>query len=255
MKLEDLLIEPLQFPRRDEVDSLVQEAMQCLPANRADLSSRVSHAIRTPLAAILGFREVLDMDHAISDEDRALYAEIVEGETHRLRRFVESLRVFRALLAGELKNYRTTQDIRTTVQTAVSHCSMDAKTKKVRVEVIDGSEELLILADHQRLCLSIEHLLLNSLRATSAEGIVDIEIVDRKEHVAIVVEDSGYGLDVEQTDVLFKPFQRIPRPDDNGGELGIGLTLVRSIVERHEGTVSVDSVPMEGCRITLTIPH
>jgi len=255
MNLEDLLSEPLPFPRREEVDDLVEQAMKCLPASRTDLSSRVSHAIRTPLAAILGFREVLAMDTAVSEADRRLYAEIVEGETYRLRRFVESLQLFKALLAGDLKTQRQRRDLRETIEEALRHCALDARTKKIRVETILPDHAVTIEADHERLVLVLEHLLLNAIRASSKEGIVDIEILEQPKHISIVVEDSGFGLDAAQIETLFKPFQRITRPDDNGGELGIGLTLVRLLVERQQGTVDVDSRPMEGTRFTLTLPR
>lgn len=255
MTLEDLLKEPLEYPRREDVDSLVEEAMRCLPASRADLSSRVSHAIRTPLAAILGFKEVLEMDAGVSEADRETYREIVEGETFRLKRFIESLKLFESLLAGDLKSRRTSQNILSTLHSAVSRCRLDAKTKKVRIELISPPDELMIDADHQRLCLAFEHLLHNAIRATGKNGIIDIEILVNPDQIEIIIEDSGFGMDPAKIDSLFKAFQRIPRPDDNGGELGIGLTIVRSIIEHHQGSVTVTSEPMDGTRISLTLPR
>ncbi len=255
MHLEDLLIDPLQYPLREEVDALVDEAMRCLPSDRSDLSSRVSHAIRTPLAAILGFKEVLELDERVTDEERQTYSAIVLAETHRLRRFIHSLMLFRSFLTGGLSNSRTSDDIRRTVAEAVLRCRLDAENKSVRVNLIEGPDGILVVADHPRLCLALEHMLVNALRATPKEGIIDIEILQQPDAVNIIIEDSGYGMDPAQIDSLFKPFRRIPRPDDNGGELGIGLTIVRSIAEWHQGAVTATSIPMDGSRFTITIPR
>jgi signal transduction histidine kinase len=61
-------------------------------------------------------------------------------------------------------------------------------------------------------------------------------------------------MNVDEVARLFKPFQRIPRPDDNGGELGLGLTLASVIAERHQGSVSVVSSPMSGARVAVFLP-
>ncbi len=255
MSLDDLLQEPSQYPAREEVDALVREAMQCLPPARSDLSSRVSHAIRTPLAAILGFREVLQADTRVTEMEKKQYQEIITAETYRLKRFIESLKVFQALLAGELGIQRVTKDLRETIAQAAERCRYETRSKQIRIEVIRTAHEVPLHADHRRIMLAVEQLLLNAIRASSAEGIVDVEIVESKKNVSVIVEDSGYGMDPAQIDTMFKPFHRIPLPDDNGGELGIGLSIVRSIVERHEGSMKVETTPMEGARFTLIFPR
>jgi len=111
MTLEDLLKDPLRYPHRQEVDALVSEAMQCLPANRTDLISRVSHSIRTPLAAILGFKEIMDLEMEVSEADRNSYDAIVESEKNRLKRFISTLQVFRHLLSGDLKAEEAFEDL------------------------------------------------------------------------------------------------------------------------------------------------
>jgi signal transduction histidine kinase len=115
--------------------------------------------------------------------------------------------------------------------------------------------EVLLDADHDKIGLAIEHLLLNSLRATPADGIIDIELIDGKDEITLLVEDSGYGIHPDEAERLFKPFQRIKRPDDTGGELGLGLSVVRAIVDIHQGAVRVESSPMSGARVILTFPR
>jgi signal transduction histidine kinase len=132
---------------------------------------------------------------------------------------------------------------------------LDAKTKKVRIEVIPGGKRLDLDADHDRICLALEHILLNSVRATDPDGIIDLEVLTNKDSVSIIVEDSGFGMDPSQIEFMFEAFNRIARPDDNGGELGLGLAIVRAIAERHGGSAEIESSPMSGTRFTLTLPR
>ena len=254
MQLNDLLKTPLPIPPREQVEILVAEATRLVPVARLDLVNRVSHGIRTPLAAILGFKEILARDSALSDDDKRLFSSIINSESHRLQRFVASLQTFEELRTSQFQIERLPSDIRATIRSAIEALQGDATSKAISVRFPADKDPIVVEADHRRLGLAVEHLISNALKASPRGGIIDVAFEVSGNKVRITVTDTGLGIASEDVEQIFKPFKRFPRPDDNGSELGLGLTLARSITELNGGTISVSSVPAHGTCFAIELP-
>jgi signal transduction histidine kinase len=142
-----------------------------------------------------------------------------------------------------------------TVHAALSALAADAASKAIRIRIIGDLLGVRLHADHERLRLAFEHLLSNALKATPRGGYIELALESTDASVKVSITDTGPGLTPDDVDRVFKPFKRLARPDDNGSELGLGLTLVRSIVELNGGTVVVSSLPTIGTCFAVELPR
>jgi signal transduction histidine kinase len=254
-ELNDLLSDPPRIPEREHVEGIVQQAIRMIPVTRLDLVTRVSHGIRTPLAAILGFQEILDRDTGIGEDERRQFAAIINTESNRLRRFIATLKTFDELRTSQIQLTRSHGDLGETVQSALTALASDAASKAIRIRITGDLFGVHLHADHERLRLVFEHLISNALKATPRGGYIELALESTDARVKLSITDTGPGLSSEDVERVFKPFKRLARPDDNGSELGLGLTLVRSIVELNGGSVVVTSLPTHGTCFAVELPR
>lgn len=242
-------------------------ARERLRAERADQSRRelivnVSHELRTPIANIAGHVESLlmaesqDVGASASDENTRRYLEIVARETERLSSLVDDLLALARADADELK-----LDVRPVSAGAVvdevcqSLAPLALRDRQVKVVCSISPELPQALADHDRLAQVLLNLVRNAITYTPAGGIVSISLSRADDdHLAIVVTDTGIGISDEELDRIFDRFYRTDasRTRASGG-FGLGLSIVRDLVQAMGGVVSVASNPGEGSQFRIVL--
>jgi signal transduction histidine kinase len=215
----------------------------------------VSHELRTPLNAVLGWVSLLR--GGTLPPERATYAlEIVHRNARAQAQIVEDLLDGARSLTGQLPIERTETSLGEVIRAAVAAIRPVADAKGVTLIGGSGSEPLPLFADASRLEQVLRHLLANSVKFTPPGGTITVEISAGGGDARLVVADTGVGIEPTFLPHLFERFAQA----DGGstrrhGGLGLGLAIVRHIVELHGGSVVAESDgPGRGARFTVRLP-
>jgi two-component system sensor histidine kinase BaeS len=221
------------------------EALQMSDRVRRQLLADVSHELMTPLTAIRGYLETLDMPAIALDEAaRSRYLGIVREESLRLERIIGDLLDLARLDAGG--GAFTIEDVPVGAIFArvIARHEHAAREAGVRVEA-RGDQAMLVRGDRLRLEQVLQNLAANALRHTTPGGRVTLDAARRGEAVVLSVEDDGAGIDAEHLPHVFDRFYKADasRAEESGAGSGLGLSIVKAIVERHGGRITVRSRP------------
>ncbi|MGI9146851.1 MAG: sensor histidine kinase [Chloroflexota bacterium] len=244
MRLTPVLPEALNTP------SLPQ------PAHELTVLATVAHELRGPLTALAQSSELLAEDFLQLDPEQI---KSMLGAMHRrtlwLQGLVENLLCAATILEGRLKLYRqslSVSDLLADVDAVVGPL-LAQRGQRLRVRIGAGLPE--VLADSRRLGQVLINLIMNASKFSSAKTPIDLSISIRPGAVRVCVADRGPGVSPDQADRLFEPYYRDPATADSGKDgVGLGLSIVKSIVEAHGGDVGVESRRGGGARFWFSIP-
>ena len=220
---------------------------------RRQLLADVAHELRTPLATVESYVE------ALADGVLAADAEnwgAIRSETARLNRLVNDLQRVSRAEAHQLDLHPAPTDPAELVQDAVKAAGPAFATKGVALESEIETNLPMVDVDRERIAEVLSNLLTNALRHTPAGGAVQASVRQRADRIEIVVADNGEGITAEHLDRVFERFYRIdPARARASGGTGIGLAIVRAIVEAHGGTVNASSDGAgQGATFTVRLP-
>jgi signal transduction histidine kinase/ActR/RegA family two-component response regulator len=212
-------------------------------ANRAksDFLSRMSHDLRTPLNAVLGFAQLLDMDNLTTDQ-RESVLQILEAGRHLLGLMNEVLDISR-IEAGHLSLSPEPVSVSDTIEQAVKLVRPLATPRRIEIDVLpQNGADRHVQADRQRLNQILLNLVSNAIKYNRAGGRVTLSSSDTPDgRVRINVTDTGAGIRPEKLDLLFKPFERLGADQTGIEGTGLGLALSRGLAEAMDGIVGVES--------------
>jgi signal transduction histidine kinase/CheY-like chemotaxis protein len=239
------------FLRGQELQRL-NEALESANRAKNEFLSRMSHEFRTPLAAIMGFSELLalaDLDEKKRDWSRT----ILKAGKHLLRLVDEVLDISR-IEAGELPLSVEAVDIRSLLDDAIELVQPMADGRGVTIHPPVITERSgYVRADAQRLKQVLINLLSNAVKYNRDGGEVRVAAEPvASERIRIAVSDTGRGIDPSSLEKLFTPFERLDAGADVQGT-GLGLALSKSLVEAMGGSVEVESEPGQGSTFTVEL--
>ena len=211
----------------------------------------VSHDLRTPLTRLRGTAEMALAGPADLDRYREALADCVE-ETDRVLQMLNALMDISEAESGALQLRRERVPLSEVVERAVDLYREVAEAKGVRLAV-EAADDVAVTADRTRLEQAAANLIDNAVKYTPAGGLVDVEIGRTGSAALLRVRDTGPGIPADE---LPRIFDRLFRGDRSRAErgLGLGLSLVKAIVEAHGGTVAVDSSVGAGSTFTVALP-
>lgn len=219
---------------------------------RRELVGNVAHELRTPLAGLEGYLEGL-ADGVFAPTPDTLAR--MRAETARLRRLVEDLTELSQLESGRWRLERRPVQMARVVESIEAVQRPQFERAGVGLEVAVAAGLPPVLGDADRLGQVLTNLLANALRFTPPGGRVSIEAQGESEAVRLAVADTGSGIAAEDLPHIFERFYRADRARAQAtGGSGIGLAIVKHIVEAHGGTVAVLSVPGQGSRFEIRLP-
>jgi len=229
------------------------DAAELARIRHADFLAVLAHELRTPLTPIRMAASMLD-EMRIADLPR-MRAIIERQVLHITRLLVDVLEVSRVGI-GKMRLSRETLDVADIVEQAIDTClpAMDARDQHLRTSL--PQDALMIHGDPVRLAQVLVNLLDNASKYTPTGGDVELSVATSGNELIVTVTDSGIGLTPGTLSTMFEPFVQDPQAIAfNAGGLGIGLTVVRELVEAHGGTVSASSDGLgAGSRFTVLIP-
>jgi PAS domain S-box-containing protein len=233
----------------------VQE-LEELDRIRSEFVATVSHELRTPLTSIIGEVEMLS-DGDLGDlSTRQTHAvEVIGRNSDRLLRLIEDLLTLNHIEASALHLHREQTPVWRLVDGAGRQVAPAAAAKSVALTVNCGAGVGTVEVDQEQFDRALLNLLTNAVKFTPEGGRVDIQARRKGTDLVFTIADTGVGIPEEEQDRLFTRFFRssvATRMAIQG--TGLGLVIVKRIVEEHGGTISIDSAPEVGTTVTVTIP-
>jgi signal transduction histidine kinase len=224
---------------------------------RSDMVNLMSHEIRTPITSIQGFAELLLADETI-DSEKKEFLSIIAKESQRLSRM---LTTFLSIAKLEQSDKKEFQKIPVKIDYIVSEVvrEMQEKAKRKRIRLVEKSDSHLppIAADKGLITKAIMHLVDNAIKYSPERTSVIISTALETEYLRVTVEDRGYGIPKDEQEKIWQKFYRIAREGQDKEEesTGLGLALVKEIVEKHGGQVEVESEVGFGSKFTVRLPR
>jgi len=231
------------------------ETLRELDDLKSQFLSDVSHDFKTPLAIIKGYADnLLDGVSGDLDENQRKYMERISQLCGRLNRMVNNLLNHSRIGAGRIDFIPTNLSLSSLMDEVAFELTTIAEEKEVSLD-FNCPAGLTLFADEDKLRQIVINLVDNAIKFTPSEGKVWISVENKGEYVDVSVVDTGIGIPPESLSRIFDRFQQVQREDgENSAGVGIGLAIVKSFVELHNGDISVQSELGEGSRFTVTLP-
>jgi signal transduction histidine kinase len=222
---------------------------------QSDFVSAVSHEFRTPLTSMRQFTEMLVEDENLPAEKRRAFYGAQERATRRLSRLVESLLDFGRMEAGA-RPYRLERlDLGRLVKTTTEEFKQETNSSSLVLECAVPNEGPAVKADREALAQAVWNLLDNAVKYSGDNPIVHVEVKELRNQVAIRVQDQGVGISPSEKDRILRKFVRGSSAKTYGVKgTGIGLAMVKHIVDAHCGKIVVESESGKGSTFTILLP-
>ena len=236
---------------------LAARQAQLVEADRArrQLLADVSHELMTPLTAIRGYAETLALPQFVPESQEGQRAvRVIQEEGQRIERLVGDLLDLARFEAGGISLTLETVSVDELFERVTERHAPAAQDKGVTIAVDPPDADLRVTADPHRLEQAVQNLASNALRHTPPGGTVRLAAARTDRGVAIRVSDSGAGIPAEHLPHVFDRFYKADRSRAQSGS-GLGLSIVKAIVERHGGTVSVRSTPGVETSFEIVLPN
>lgn len=273
-RLMNLLRSPVKHPGRDEIDGpdgrvfnaqrtpiegvgqavILQEITHLKELDRikSEFVTTVSHDLRSPLTAILGYVELIERAGETNDQQKE-FIDRVRLSVQQITSLVTDLLDLGRIESG-LDERRESTPLAVLARYAVEGLRASAETKALRIQVELADNLPLVAGDPIRLRQMIGNLVENAIKYTPAHGTVLLEAEGEGDQVILRVIDNGPGIPVTDQPYLFDKFFRGSNVDDQSTGTGLGLSIVKSIVDNHSGRIWVESTPGEGSVFTVVLP-
>lgn len=237
-----------------ELDLARQARQGAEAASRAksEFLSRMSHEFRTPLNAVLGFSQLLEASATLDREHRQRVSIIREAGEHLLSMINELLDLTR-IESGPLALNLVAVPLGALVQECTAMLRLQAEQRGIALQVGPIGDGAAVQADRTRLKQVLLNLLSNAIKYNRRDGAVRVAVAREGERWRLDVEDTGDGIEADQMDGLFQPFNRLGRERGDVEGTGIGLAVTRGLVERMGGRIGVRSVPREGSTFSVSL--
>jgi two-component system, OmpR family, phosphate regulon sensor histidine kinase PhoR len=224
---------------------------------RVDFVANASHELRTPLATIMGYAETLADEPEIENELRTRFGGVIREEAKRMLRIVEDLMSLSRIEAERFVVPTERVDLAGLASSAAQNGRRMGQDKAVQIDLDIDPSLPPVLGDPGQLAQLLDNLVVNAIRygCVGENCSVSISVKLDRGYVDVRVADNGIGIPREHLHRLTERFYRVDaaRSRDSGGT-GLGLSIVRHIVERHRGTLEINSEVGVGTEVTVRLP-
>jgi len=229
-------------------------ALETADRLKSEFIANVSYELRTPLNAIIGFAEILNLQYfGTLNERQVEYSRGIVEASQRLLALINDILDIATIEAGHLQLDLASVDLRTLFGALQVLAGERARNCELGLELTCAPDVGLVVADERRLKQAIYNLISNAIKFTPPGGRITVTAMRDAEEVSITVVDTGVGIPPEDQQRVFEKFAQIGNAPRHGGA-GVGMALVRSLIELHGGSVSLESQPGQGTTVTCRIP-
>jgi len=231
------------------------QAIERIDRLRQELLSDVSHELRTPLTVIQGFSEAVLDGLVKSKEQEQLYLNNIIDESQRLRRLVDELLDLKGMEAAKTFDEMEYVVLNKLVQITVDRLRYMANSKEIKLTLTVPEQTITVWGNIDRLKQVLTNLLDNAINHSEAGGEVSVALGMKNMHAFISVKNAGPGIPREELVNIWERFYKVDKSRSRRGTgTGLGLSIVKKIIEMHDGKVSVESEPGHGALFTIYLP-
>ncbi|HLL65051.1 MAG TPA: ATP-binding protein [Micromonosporaceae bacterium] len=240
-----------QYVERHRAEELTLE----LARSKDEFIALVGHELRTPLTSVSAYTELLLTDNTIGPDEQREFLAIIDRNAETLRRIIDDLLDLAGLESGYVTVRTDEVDLATIVREAVAAMRPAAAAKDLEMHSGALPATAPMVGDAARLRQVIDHLLTNAVLYTPGGGTVAVALSDEGAAYRVTVTDNGIGIPQAERQQLFQRFFRASNTRSRGiPGTGLGLTISRTIVERHAGTITVDDRSEPGTTFEVRLP-
>lgn len=219
---------------------------------RDEWIANISHDIKTPLASINGYAEILEGEYEFSEEELNEYANIIQRKAYYIKELVDDLNLTMKLKNKVLMLNKKEINLVAIVKNTVIDIFNDPKYRDVDVEFICEVEEIITNLDDNLIRRVINNLIYNAL--IHNDGSISIRVrLFQKEKIHLVIEDNGKGISEEEVPYIFERYYRGTNTGEAHKGSGLGMAIVKEIVNAHNGKIKLSSNVGAGVRIEIVL--
>jgi signal transduction histidine kinase len=236
----------------DTFNNMAQE-LAGLDQMRKDFVSNVSHDLRSPLTSIHGFVRAF-LDDTIPVDRKRHYFTIMKEQTERMIKLVGDLLDMARIEAGQLEIHHDIFNLSEQVRQVIARMEPEFVKKQVNVELIsEDAQDIHVFADPDRMDQVIVNLIQNAVQFSSPDSSVEV-ILEKDEQVVVSIRDYGPGIMQEDIESIWERFYKADRARNKKTGTGIGLSIVKHILDLHQSPIHVKSEVGNGSIFTFTLP-
>jgi two-component system phosphate regulon sensor histidine kinase PhoR len=222
---------------------------------KSDFAANVSHELRSPITQIRLKAEALQLGLAETPEAQARHYDVIVREAERLSRMVDNMLDFAAIERGQKRYNLKPGDLSITVQNVVETARVAMETRAMTIEESYPEDLPPVWHDPEAVAQVVVNLLSNAAKYGQESGWIGVVVRARGDEVLVEVSDRGIGIDPAETQAIFEQYYRSNDPNARRKKgTGIGLTIVKYIMEAHGGSVTVRSTLGVGTTFVLHFP-
>jgi two-component system, sensor histidine kinase and response regulator len=223
---------------------------------KSNIIANISHELRTPLTHIKGYQELL-LAGAMGDlnPDQESTLKTIRRSTERLEHLIEDLINFSQISKGEINLKIIRLEMPRIVQNVIKNSSLKAEEKKIKLVAAQDPTVNAVAGDEEKVSWVIMQLIDNAIKFTPENGTVGVYLKNLPQGVLIAVQDTGIGIPADKINEIFEPFHQLDGSSTRRyGGTGLGLSLVRQIIQAHKTTIQVSSEPGKFSRFEFILP-
>lgn len=219
------------------------ESLAATDASRSSFVANVSHELKTPITIISGFIDGI-LDHTIPEEDAENYLRIVSDEAKRLSRLVVAMLNMSKIEAGKLTLTLSDVRPRDMIYRTLAGFEKVIGEKNITLEGLEELSDCVIRADEALFSQIVYNLIDNAVKFTPENGTITLGLRTEKKTALLSIRNSGRGIPPEECALIFDRFYKVDKSRGlDSKSFGMGLYIVKSIIELHQGSISVNSEP------------
>lgn len=230
----------------------IQKQLEEIDQLKSEFISIAAHELCSPVSTIAGYTDLLLA--GVPPEQQEKYLNIILSRTEALERIVDDLQVVNYLEAGEnLQIVKAEHDIVETIRHVVKVYQLRIPDKLIQLDLPE--KPLLMMFDDVRISQVLDNVISNAIKyENEVDDALELSVVDQGESVEIVVRDEGIGMTPGELKNIYKKFFRAQTEKALVGGLGLGMSIVKNIVDGHNGSIDIVSQRKVGTTVTITLP-
>jgi signal transduction histidine kinase len=222
---------------------------------KSDFVANVSHDLKTPLSVIRMFGETLELGRVTDEARRDEYYRVITREAERLSRLIDNVLDFSRIEGGRRRYDRAPTAVEPLLRETLEAFAYPLAQHGFKVELSVAADLPEVEVDREAIGQAVANLIDNAIKYSGDDRALSVESRVEDGELLIAVVDRGIGIPAGEQARIFEKFYRVGRSDTQGRRgSGVGLALVRHIVEAHGGRVTVESAPGAGSRFTVRLP-
>ena len=251
----------LRIKRKDEIGQLASSinamarSLAQLESSRRSFVANVSHELKTPMTTIGGFIDGI-LDETIPPEQQEYYLKIVSEEVRRLSRIVVSMLNLSKIEAGQLDLNFDDVDLSDMILNTFLNLEQKISSGNIEVRGLDNLNRHIVRADKDLLGQVVYNLVDNAVKFTPEQGYISVRVVENEDGTQVHILNSGTGIAPDELQKIFERFYKVDKSRSaDAKSTGLGLYIVKSILELHNGKIYAESVEGRYTEFVFTLPR